>query len=420
MTPDTSKSPQQLKKHVSTVKTSAPLTLLQRKSFSVLVFAAYPELLTKRVHEIPVSLFCDLVGFNSHDTGLLEESLTQLAKTAINWEDGEGKKRKWAVTTFLSFASIERGVCRYEFSEFLARELYQPEIYARISIGSLRDFETKHGLALYENCARYRPNADFRGGTPEWPLDLFRRLMGVEGLSLYSDFKRINERIIKPAVAEVNSLSDIAVEPRFRKKGRSVVAVAFGVRDNGRLKLAADSPSVAHPLALEAKERYAVPLLKAAEWLEAHGEERFREVLQMTAQLVASGKAKSPVGFMRKALEENYTLAPDGKEIRKKELAARKTATHERRTVEQQLKADKAEAERVRLQEEQLAATAIARFESLPAGEQQEIVETLSAENSFFRDRYARQGKEKLLTGTLRLVLVHWLEEKWSLHAGTQ
>ena len=116
MTQDTSKRPQQLRKHIGAVHTTAPLTLLQRKSFSVLIFAAYPELLTKRVHEIPVSLLCDLIGFNSHDTGLLEEALTQLAKTAINWEDGDGQRRKWSVTTFLSFASIERGVCRYEFS----------------------------------------------------------------------------------------------------------------------------------------------------------------------------------------------------------------------------------------------------------------------------------------------------------------
>ena len=88
------------------------------------------------------------------------------------------------------FLRVHRaGVCRYEFSEFLARELYQPDIYARISIGSLRDFETKHGLALYENCARYRPNGEFRGGTPEWPPPLFRRLMGVEGLSLLQRFQ---------------------------------------------------------------------------------------------------------------------------------------------------------------------------------------------------------------------------------------
>ena len=52
-------------------------------------------------------------------------------------------------------------------------------------------------------------------------------------------------------------------------------------------------------------------------------------------------------------------------------------------------KADKAEAERARLEEEQLAAAAIARFESLPAGEQEEIVDD-------------PQRGELLLSGPLR------------------
>lgn len=407
-----SASRQQLKKHVGTIHTSAPLSLLQRKSFTVLVFHSYPELLTRRTHEISVDLFRDLIGFDSHDTRLLEDSLLQLVKTAINWEDGEGRERKWAATTFLASAQLKDGICRYEFSEFLAQELFKPEIYARINVGAIRDFETKHGLALYENCARYRPYQDFQGGTPEWPLDLFRKLMGVDESTHYSDFKRINERIIKPAVKEVNSCSDIAVEPKFKKRGRSVVSVAFGVRDNGHIKPAQEYHDASHPLTAEAFRRYKIPLLKGAEWLETYGEERFAEVLRTTNEMVVQGKAKSPVGFMRRALEENYMFALDAKTTRKNEREQKEKTKIALKTKEKQIKA---ETERLRLGEEQLTETAITRFEGLAADEQQEILDTLSAGNAFFRDRYAQQGRAGLLTGMLRNVLAHYLGEKWSL-----
>ncbi|RYD35038.1 MAG: hypothetical protein EOP86_09505, partial [Verrucomicrobiaceae bacterium] len=51
-------------------------------------------------------------------------------------------------------------------------------------------------------------------------------------------------------------------------------------------------------------------------------------------------------------------------------------------------------------------------FHTLSAADQQFIIDGFAIPSSFFRDRCARQGKEKLLTGTLRLALVHWLEEK--------
>ena len=57
-----------------------------------------------------------------------------------------------------------------------------------------------HALALYENCYRFVRT----GSTGWWPLDLFRRLMGVDDSVYYETFKHLNAKIIKPAVAEVN------------------------------------------------------------------------------------------------------------------------------------------------------------------------------------------------------------------------
>jgi plasmid replication initiation protein len=321
----------QLKKHVGTVHTSAPLTLLQRKAFSILVFNAYPRLLKDKSHKIPLDVLCELMGFDSKNTKVLEDALEELAKTVIRWEEGEGKNRKWAITTFCAHAIIEKGTCEYEFSDFLAQQLFKPEVYARININTLRDFQSRYGLALYENCARYRPNNDFRGGTPEWPLDKFRRLMGITGTTLYDTFKRLNERIIKPAVAEVNAFSDLLIEPRFVRSGRTVVAVAFSVVDNPQLKLNFSNEAAENPLVVEVYDRYRVPKMKAVEWLDAHGEERFREVLKMTNELVEKGKAKSPVGFMRRAFEENYTPALDVEGERKKMRAQKQAEEQEKK-----------------------------------------------------------------------------------------
>lgn len=409
-----------LKKHVGTVHTYAPLSLVQRKAFSSLVYNAYPNLLTQRTHEIPVDVLCELMGFDSKNTGALENSLVELAKTVISWDDGEGAGRKWAVTTFCAYAVIEKGVCRYEFSEFLAKQLYNPGVYARINMSSLRDFQTRYGLALYENCARYRPNGDFAGGTPEWSLEQFRRLMGIteKGVTLYDTFKRLNERIIKPAVHEVNSCSDILIEPSFGKMGRSVSSVKFSVRINPQLnlKLSVETKDQAqHPMIVEMHDRYRVPYLKGLEWLEQYGEERFKEVLQLINDLVAQGKAKSPVGFIRRAFEENYApalnLAEERKKVRAKQALEEKrkqdTTRFEesRRTVENELQS------RYRAHLSELSFT---RFRELPADKQKALIDTLCATDLVFKDRIKRKGSAAALEGPMSILFGEFLSEQWN------
>ena len=409
-----------LKKHVGTVHTYAPLSLVQRKAFSSLVYNAYPNLLSQRTHEIPVDVLCELMGFDSKNTGALENSLMELAKTIISWDDGEGAGRKWAVTTFCAYAVIEKGVCRYEFSEFLAKQLFNPGVYARINMSTLRDFQTRYGLALYENCARYRPNGDFAGGTPEWSLEQFRRLMGIteKGVTLYDTFKRLNERIIKPAVHEVNTCSDILIEPSFGKMGRSVSSVKFSVRINPQLnlKLSVETKDQAqHPMIVEMHDRYRVPYLKGLEWLERYGEERFKEVLQLINDLVAQGKAKSPVGFIRRAFEENYApalnLAEERKKVRVKQVLDEKRKQDSTRFEESRRNVENELQTRYRAHLSEMAFT---RFRKLPADKQKALIDMLCATDLVFKDRIKRKGSAAALEGPMSILFGEFLSEQWS------
>lgn len=405
-----------LKKHVGIVHTAAPLTLVQRKSFSVLVYNAYPELLTKREHSIPVRTLTELIGWTeSNNIPLLQAALLELISMPIQWVDAENKR--WSATTYLSYVEISGGECRYQMADFLARQLYNPAVYARISMDTLRGFKTRYGLTLYENCARYRPNGDFQGGTPEWDVDTFRKLMGVADTPLYQTFKELNRRIIKPALQEVNEVSEILVEVRFKKAGKVVKAIAFSVKDNSQLQLNFEFPNAGglkHPLVVDVYDRYGVPKMLALEWLQSHGEERFREVIKMTDDLVAQGKAKTPVGFMRKAFEKGYLSPLDPVAEQKKLKAQRSNA---KRITEQSLRVATVAAESIAKTEHEkhLKLTEIARFKfsQLPDGDQNAILKTVSEGSNLFRERLAKSGAKGL--GLLESLLTSHLCEIWGI-----
>jgi plasmid replication initiation protein len=219
---------EQFKKHVAAIHTSGELSLLERKTANVLLLNAYDALLTRRTHTLPVKHLCAMLGWDeSNNIERLQEALRKLASTSIEFNMMEDGKHVWRVMAMLSYGDIEEGVCTYRYDEYLAERLYDPEMYATINIGVQRCFEGSYALTLYENCIRYKSV----GSTGWLELERFRRIMGADA-ALYDDFRRLNERVIKPSLKEINRVSDIQLAPDFQKQGRKVSAVRFLITEN--------------------------------------------------------------------------------------------------------------------------------------------------------------------------------------------
>jgi hypothetical protein len=222
-------TPLELRKHVSAVHVSGELSLLERKLVNVLLLNAFDKLLTERKHTIPVGILSKMLGRDdSKNTENLKRALTNVMKTVITFDLlDDSKKAAWAATPPLSFVGISDGVCTYEYSEWLSERLANPDIYAIINVNVQRQFSGAYALALYENCVRFR-----RVGSTGWlSVALWRRLLGADA-ELYDEFKWFSAKVIKPAVSEVNQVSNIIVTPEYRREGRYVKEIRFLVTDN--------------------------------------------------------------------------------------------------------------------------------------------------------------------------------------------
>ena len=199
-----------VKKNMAAIHVSGKLTLLQRKLSNVLLLNAYDTLISQPKHQIDARTLCLMIGYNSNDTDTLRDALRGLAETVAEWDmlDDKGKQ-EWGVSSLLSYARLKGGVCEYAYSPALAEKLHDPKVFALINLNIQRRFTSGHGLALDENCYRFVRT----GSTGWWPIDTFRRLMGVDDSVYYRSFKHLNAKIIKPAVAEVNRTSNIEMTP---------------------------------------------------------------------------------------------------------------------------------------------------------------------------------------------------------------
>lgn len=292
-----------VKKHVAAIHVSGKLTLLQRKLSNVLLLNAYDTLISSTRHQIDARTLCLMIGYNSNDLDTLKQSLRGLAETVAEWDmlDEKGQQ-EWGVSSLLSFARLKGGVCEYAYSPALAEKLHDPKVFALINLNIQRRFTSGHALALYENCYRFVRT----GSTGWWPIELFRRLMGVDGSAYYETFKHLNAKIIKPAVAEVNRTSNIVLTPETKKTGRAVTDIRFLIAENPQLAIldiddgegARHGPVYARLRALGVSDRL------ARQWLSSHGEE---QVLAKLAYVESRDGVRSKIGYL--------TAALDGKEI---------------------------------------------------------------------------------------------------------
>jgi hypothetical protein len=254
-----------------------------------------------------------MVGYNSNDFDTLKGSLRGLAETVAELDMlGADGAQEWGVSSLLSYAKLKGGVCEYAYSPALAEKLADPKVFALINLNIQRRFTSGHALALYENCYRFHRT----GSTGWWPLDTFRRLMGVEDSAYYQTYKHLNAKIIKPAVAEVNKSSNIIVTAETRKRGRAVTDIRFVIKPNPQLAILDldDGTGLRRAPVYDRLRAMGVSDRLARQWITQHGED---VVAQKLAYVEAQDDVRSPVGYLTAALRDDFKPEKPVKQVAK-------------------------------------------------------------------------------------------------------
>ena len=198
------------------------ITHLQRRAWNVLLANAYHELPNQEIHSISVRELAAKLGFDSHNHEHLQEALRALRAFEVQWNIlNKNNKEEWGVAGLLADARIVEGICRYSFAPQLRMKLYNPIMYTKLNLRLQNRFKGQYALILWEVCFDYFDVDRGQGQTPFITLEKFRELMGVES-DEYPLFGELNRNVIKPAINEINDLTDYFVEVEQKRMGRKV------------------------------------------------------------------------------------------------------------------------------------------------------------------------------------------------------
>lgn len=299
----------ELKKHAATIHCSNTLSLLQRKVSNALLYHAYKEMMLKEEHEITVKQLCRLIGYQGNNHAAIKEALKGLISTVIEWNliNDETGAENWTASSIIASVSLQGPMCYYAYSPRMKQLLHSPSMFGKIDLVIQSRFRSSYGLALYENCIRYR-------GLPhtKWfDMDMFKKLMGIPA-GMYDVFRDFKRRVLDKAVDEVNSYSDLVITSECVREGRKVVKVRFKLKERAK-KTRLGNHSRSRPdgqHSIKEKLIHTFGLSEAqslqilAEYTEAFLEEKIKIV--ESSRPYQQGKVQNRAGYLLSAIKNDY------------------------------------------------------------------------------------------------------------------
>ena len=211
------------------IQIQSKISLLQRRAWNVLLANAYNDLPDKDIYTVSMAELSAKLGFNSGNRNYLKDVLKSLVDCTVEWNVlGKDREGEWGVASLLASARIKDGICTYGFAPHLRLKLYNPRIYARLNLRLQNCFKNQYALVLWEVCFDYFDTERDQGETPFIPLSTFRDMIGLKSTE-YPVFGFLNRDVIKPAVREINKLTDFHVAVEQKRHGRRIAELKLRI-----------------------------------------------------------------------------------------------------------------------------------------------------------------------------------------------
>lgn len=276
---------QKINKAVSTlaiIPKTGSITKLGRQAYAVMLMVAREQTTEDSETGMFASpLHAIINGFdgNKESMKVLKATLRSMVSSVIEWQSPtDGESAEWNASGLLSGAKIKiikgENHLFWSYAPNLRSELLNPQRYAQLQRSTISKAKSHAGLALYENCVRYKdvPSGLTSEHPWEWWVPVLRGKPVKPGSKL--EYGIFNRDTLSKAIAEVNEISEISVVLREKKSGKSVTTIQFEVKKKPKTAEAAQAElkGPVSALSLVKAEKMGIPAKFADEHFGRYGD----------------------------------------------------------------------------------------------------------------------------------------------------
>lgn len=200
------------------IRAGHDLSLQDRRIFNLLIENAWADIQSDQPHSIAIAR---LRGNLHRGTDRVQDSIKALMTTLVEVPTTlDGKKAMFSTqllgeTTRTIDEDSPSALLVYSFNPGLRKIIMDSRYWGRLKAYVMFAFGSKYALALYEAvCLRGNRHST----SQKFTVDDFRALLGVEPGKL-TMYKSLKQRVLDPAMLEVNGLSDFNVDIKPLRDG---------------------------------------------------------------------------------------------------------------------------------------------------------------------------------------------------------
>lgn len=222
-------SPLILKKPVQAIHmgiTGGFINKTQRLAFNAMlknahdIEAASPDK-NHEVYTINRDTLQSMIGYKSTNRKHLRETLKNMMNLKVEWDilNQDGSAR-WAACVLMPYVEFDEQKVRYSYVSNLKSMLMNPEIYQRLDLRIQSSLRLDVSVALYDWVNRFRTNPSKTTNLmtwEQWRWVIYGQIDSQSSsLNEYKVFKRDK---LNPAIAEINSTTDLQITLEEDKDG---------------------------------------------------------------------------------------------------------------------------------------------------------------------------------------------------------
>lgn len=292
------------------VPTTGAITRVARQAYTIMMMLAKEQGVEDSKTQMfgaPVNTIIKGFDGNLGTKVRLKADLKSMVSHVVEWQSPtEGETTEWGALPLLAEVrlKLQNGEhwVHWAYPPSLRQEMLDPQIFAKLNRSTISKFRSHAGLALYEICARYQDNPSHLTSKREWKW--WVPVLSGKPMAPNSkvEFRFFNRDTVKPAVEEINEVSELIVEAKEIRVGKTIQYLQFHVRKKPLEQLQRPEPIQGSGLAKA--EKLGIPNAVAEELWLRHGNEEFLAALNKLAQRLSqiASPVRSKVAYLKAVL----------------------------------------------------------------------------------------------------------------------
>lgn len=219
------------------VPKTGTITRVGRQAYTLMMFVAREQGAEERTTGLFGAPLNTVVRGYDGSTGSVKElkkHLLSMVTHVVEWQSpSPAETEEWGACGLLSQVILKKkngeNWIYWAYPPTLRQEMLYPLRYAQIRRSTIAQFRSHAGLALYEICARYKDNPSHLTSKQHWHWWLPVLTGKPVPNEIKTEFRFFNRDTIKPAIEEVNEVSELIVKVHEFKVGRTIEFLQFEV-----------------------------------------------------------------------------------------------------------------------------------------------------------------------------------------------